>query len=242
MDKVRRPTEKTVGRHQDAVLPSRCLWCKPRWDLGPESAEVRGTHDSAKDHRKVAGGGRGSQCGPGAPRTSGDRAPAENRPGSQSTGGDRSMVIASTAIRDVARLVGPPIAIRETPTPPRVLLVDDDEAVLEALQESLSSNGLMVVGQAHDGTEAVFLADALAPDVIVMDLRMPGMSGLLATRLIKAHHAEIQILVLTASPESSLRAAAEEDGVAGYLAKGAGSREIVAAVREAAAISRGRAG
>jgi len=135
-----------------------------------------------------------------------------------------------------------PIVLRETPTPPRVLLVDDDDDLLETLQEGLSGQGLLVVGCAHDGTEAVFLADVLVPDVVVMDLRMPGMSGLLATRLIKAHHADIQILVLTASPESSLRAAAEEDGAAGYLVKGVRTGEIADAVRDAAAISRGRAG
>ena len=153
------------------------------------------------------------------------------------------VVIASGIAPDPGRVLLPrPIVLRETPTSLRVLLVDDDDDLLEALQESLSSRGLMVVGQAHDGTEAVFLADVLVPDVVVMDLRMPGMSGLLATRLIKAHHADVQVLVLTASPDSSLRAAAEEDGVAGYLVKGAGAGEIADAVRDAGAISRERAG
>jgi len=110
----------------------------------------------------------------------------------------------------------PPI----TPSPcHRILLADDHGLFLEGLQNLLQAGGFEVVGAARDGLEALRLARALHPDVILMDVRMPNCDGLTATRLIQAELPEIKIVMLTTSAEEADLFEALKSGASGYLLK-----------------------
>jgi two-component system NarL family response regulator len=99
------------------------------------------------------------------------------------------------------------------------LLVDDHGLFLEGLQNLLCAGGYQVVGAAHDGMEALQLARSLRPDVILMDVRMPGCDGLTATRLIQAEMPECKIVMLTTSAEDADLFEALKSGASGYLLK-----------------------
>jgi CheY-like chemotaxis protein len=103
-------------------------------------------------------------------------------------------------------------------TPPRVLLVEDNEDDRRLVRELLETEGIQVVGEAPDGAAGVTLALELEPDVILMDLRLPGISGLEATRQIKAALPLTQVITLTAS-EELLAWDAAKAGVYAYLDK-----------------------
>jgi CheY-like chemotaxis protein len=103
-------------------------------------------------------------------------------------------------------------------TPPRVLLVEDNEEDRRLVRELLETEGIEVVGEAPDGTAGVTLALELEPDVILMDLRLPGISGLEATRQIKAALPLTQVITLSAS-EQLLAWDAAKAGVYAYLDK-----------------------
>jgi DNA-binding NarL/FixJ family response regulator len=114
----------------------------------------------------------------------------------------------------------------------RILLVDDHAMVRQDTRELLErQDDLEVIGEAGDGAEAIDLAGQLMPDVILMDVRMPGMSGIEATRRIKVQQPEIAILALSAYDDAQYVAAAKEAGAAGYLLKNARGSELVAAIR-----------
>lgn len=101
----------------------------------------------------------------------------------------------------------------------RVLLVDDHSLFLEGLRNLLIAERIEVVGQAHDGLEALALARRLHPDVILMDIAMPRCDGLTATRLIKAEMAECKIIMLTISEDEQYLFEAVKSGASGYLLK-----------------------
>jgi len=122
--------------------------------------------------------------------------------------------------------------------PARVLVVDDDTAMRSALTDALTSLGCLVVGVASDAPHGVFMADQLAPEVVVMDLRMPGMSGPDALRLIKAHRSRVQVVLLSAFQDEAFRRAAADAGAAAYLVKGLDSSRLAEVVREASAVYR----
>jgi DNA-binding NarL/FixJ family response regulator len=109
----------------------------------------------------------------------------------------------------------------------RVLAADDQRVVREGLAMLL---GLLpdveVVGTAADGEEALVMADELRPDVILMDLRMPRMDGVEATRRLRASHPEIKIVVLTTYADDRSVIDALRAGALGYLTKDAGADEI----------------
>lgn len=101
----------------------------------------------------------------------------------------------------------------------RVLLVDDHALFLEGLQNLLTTRGIKVVGTALDGLEALEKTRLLAPDLILMDIRMPRCDGLAATRLIKAENPDCKIVILTTSVEEADLFEAIKSGACGYLLK-----------------------
>jgi two-component system NarL family response regulator len=113
----------------------------------------------------------------------------------------------------------------------RILLVDDHLLLLEGLTNLLSAHGFEVLGEAHDGREALHLARVLRPEVILMDLKMPEINGLEATRLIKAELPEVQIVILTTSTEDRDLFAAIQSGACGYLLKSIRGETFVEALQ-----------
>jgi two-component system NarL family response regulator len=108
----------------------------------------------------------------------------------------------------------------------RILLADDHGLFVEGLQNLLQTGGYDVVGAAYDGLEALQLARALHPDLILMDIRMHICDGLKATRLIKAELPEIQIVMLTTSAEDADLFEALKSGASGYLLKNLKPNEL----------------
>ncbi|MGI5403783.1 response regulator [Streptomyces sp. CA-135486] len=118
----------------------------------------------------------------------------------------------------------------------RLLVVDDDPLVRAGLSFMLGgADDLEIVGEGADGSEVAALVDGLAPDVVLMDIRMPTMDGLTATELLRARQDAPEVLVLTTfhADEQVLRAL--RAGAAGFVLKDTPPAEIVAAVRRVAA-------
>ncbi|MFJ9899724.1 response regulator [Streptomyces sp. NPDC091280] len=115
--------------------------------------------------------------------------------------------------------------------PARVVVADDQTVVREGIVMLLGLlPGIEVVGAAGDGDEAVRLVAELAPDVVLMDLRMPRCDGVEATRRIRADHPGTQVVVLTTFADDASLFPALHAGARGYLTKDAGGDEIVRAV------------
>ena len=116
------------------------------------------------------------------------------------------------------------------------LIVDDHEVVREGLRLSLSrSPHIRVVGEAPDGASAVVLAERRRPDVVIMDVRMPGMDGLDATREITEKVPGTSVLIFTAYSERSLLGRGLESGAKGYILKEAPHETLVRAIEKVAA-------
>ena len=116
----------------------------------------------------------------------------------------------------------------------RVLIVDDHRVVRSGLTTFLRAfPDLELVGQAADGREAVQRCDAEPPDVVLMDLTMPVMTGIEATRLIRAAHPDVQVIALTSSTEDEHIRDVLAAGAIGYLLKDVGADELAAAIRAA---------
>lgn len=122
-------------------------------------------------------------------------------------------------------------------TPPlRIVVADDQRAVREALATVLDAeSGLEVVGLAADGEEAVELAHQFSPQVVLMDLRMPNVDGVAATKRLAAELPDVKVVVLTTFADDASILAALEAGALGFLTKDAGREQIALAVRSAAA-------
>jgi DNA-binding NarL/FixJ family response regulator len=121
---------------------------------------------------------------------------------------------------------------------PRLLVVDDHRMLREALVELLVQAGFDVVGEAADGADAVALAKQLEPEVVLMDLRMPVLGGLDATRLIKDARPATQVILLTAFESPAIHQQAKEAGCFAYLAKGGPPGTLRLAVHQAVACRR----
>jgi DNA-binding NarL/FixJ family response regulator len=113
------------------------------------------------------------------------------------------------------------------------ILIADDHPLLRdgIVQLFMKEPDFEVVGQAADGEEAVRLTNEKSPDVVVMDIEMPNMDGLEATKQIKAAHPETSVLVLTVHDDEEYIAAILEAGAAGYLLKTTYGKELVQAIR-----------
>jgi DNA-binding NarL/FixJ family response regulator len=119
--------------------------------------------------------------------------------------------------------------------PVRAVLADDHHFFREGLRGMLESAGVEVVGEATDGEQAVALAHELSPDVAVIDLHMPGLSGTEAVAAIAGQDSNVQVIVLTVSAEERDVLDALAAGACGYLLKETPVPELVASVRLAAA-------
>jgi DNA-binding NarL/FixJ family response regulator len=118
---------------------------------------------------------------------------------------------------------------------PRVLLVDDHDFFRQGLQRLLVEYGIPELEGAASGEEALQRVPELAPDVVIMDLNMPGLSGVEATRRLTALAPHVRVLVLTVSDEEDDVIEAIEAGADGYLLKSAQPEQIVEGVRAVAA-------
>jgi len=114
----------------------------------------------------------------------------------------------------------------------RVLIVDDHAAMRRSLTQALASEpDLELVGEAADGASAVKLAEELKPDLIIMDVVLPRLNGIEATRRIKREHPEIQIVGLSAYPSKGYAARMMDAGADAYVIKGENGAELLRAVR-----------
>ncbi|ANC02856.1 MULTISPECIES: UvrY/SirA/GacA family response regulator transcription factor [Pseudomonas] len=114
----------------------------------------------------------------------------------------------------------------------RVLVVDDHDLVRTGITRMLADiDGLQVVGEADSGEAALKLARELKPDVVLMDVKMPGIGGLEATRKLLRSHPDTKVVAVTVCEEDPFPTRLLQAGAAGYLTKGAGLDEMVQAIR-----------
>ena len=120
----------------------------------------------------------------------------------------------------------------------RVLVVDDHPTVRSAIRKLLeTTEGMTVVGEAGDGREALDVVEKTRPDVVVMDLTMPELSGIQATRYLSIAHPRTRILIFSAAVGRDVVREARAAGAAGFVAKGGRAGRVVRAIR---AVNEGR--
>jgi DNA-binding NarL/FixJ family response regulator len=117
----------------------------------------------------------------------------------------------------------------------RVVIADDHTFYREGLARLLRKFGVDVVGEAPDGEAAVRLVEETSPDVVLLDLRMPGVSGLEAVRMLTEHAASTRVLVLSVSADETDVTDAIAAGASGYVLKDEPVEEVIAGIRAAAA-------
>jgi len=118
----------------------------------------------------------------------------------------------------------------------KVLVVDDHDLVRMGITRMLSDvPGLSIVGEADSGESAITQARALKPDVVLMDVRMPGIGGLEATRKLLQHDRSIRVIAVTVCDEEPFPTRLMQAGAVGYVTKGAALEEMVSAIRKVAA-------
>ena len=103
---------------------------------------------------------------------------------------------------------------------PRVLVVDDEPVVRQRLTDALEDEGIEVAGQAGNGEDALVQLVGFRPDVVLMDLRMPGMGGVEAVSRIRELDPEVRVIVVSAYDDEALQAQARASGADGYFVKG----------------------
>lgn len=115
----------------------------------------------------------------------------------------------------------------------RVLVVDDHAILREGICSLLERyDDIAVVGEAANGAQALAQVEALRPDIVLMDLAMPEMDGLEATRLMRQRYPEVKVLILTQHDNQEYIAPALQAGAAGYVLKRSGGREVITAIRQ----------
>ncbi len=125
---------------------------------------------------------------------------------------------------------------RQVDEPIRVLLVDDHTILREGVRALLADEPqIVVVGEAGDGRAALDKVEAVHPDVVLMDMVMPTMNGLDATRELKARHPGIKVLILSMYDDEEYVQQVIQAGASGYVLKGVAGSELVQAIREVAA-------
>jgi two-component system, NarL family, response regulator DegU len=115
----------------------------------------------------------------------------------------------------------------------RVLLADDHRMLREGLRRSLTEEGFEIVGEAENGEQAVRMVAELQPDIVLMDVSMPEMDGVEATRLIGGSFTATQVIMLTMHADKEVLADAIRAGASGYLVKDCSTEEIGEAIRMA---------
>jgi DNA-binding NarL/FixJ family response regulator len=115
----------------------------------------------------------------------------------------------------------------------RVLIADDHQVVREGTRRMLERDpDILVVGEAEDGADIVHLVDERHPDIVVLDVRMPGMNGIEATKQIKSAHPEVQVLIFTAHNDDRYVFPLLDAGADGYILKTTRQRDLVKAIRD----------
>ena len=118
----------------------------------------------------------------------------------------------------------------------RVVVVDDHQIVRDGLVALLGAlEGVEVVGAAEDGREALHVVEETKPDVVVMDIQMPQLDGIEATRFVTGRHPDTKVVMLTMNEDDDTVLSAMRAGASGYLLKGSGAEEVHNAIRAAAA-------
>ena len=120
-----------------------------------------------------------------------------------------------------------------TASPIRLLLADDHRMLRESLKRSMLDEGYEIVGEASDGQEAVTLAREVRPDVVLMDVTMPELDGVEATRQIVDADPDVKVVMLTMHADQDVVAAAIRAGAVGYLVKDCSFEEVAETVRQA---------
>ncbi|WGY03282.1 response regulator transcription factor [Nocardioides sp. QY071] len=121
-------------------------------------------------------------------------------------------------------------------SPIRVVVVDDHQIVRDGLTSLLGAlDGIEVVGSASDGREALHVVEDNAPDLVVMDIQMPHLDGIEATRFLTGRNPALRVVMLTMNEDDDTVLSAIRAGACGYLLKGAGADEVQHAIRSAAA-------
>jgi len=117
----------------------------------------------------------------------------------------------------------------------RVVVVDDHQIVRDGLVALLGAlDGAEVVGTAEDGREALHVIEETKPDVVVMDIQMPRLDGIEATRFVTGKHPDVKVVMLTMNEDDDTVLSAMRAGASGYLLKGSGAEEVHNAIRAAA--------
>jgi len=119
---------------------------------------------------------------------------------------------------------------RPDPAPMRVLIVDDHPMVREGVRSMLEPAGVQIAGEAGTGEDALRMAAALEPDVVLLDLELPDLDGLAVLRRLKAFERPMAVLVVTMHDDPALVRRAVEGGAAGYVLKGVGRGELLSAL------------